>query len=124
MGGMEMPLPDNTLPMMTGFAQFGPVEMGGMFSVVKVREGLARGDYKDPGSYKNPQGTVAYEYKGAGLTEAPRAQPLDAKVAPGAKIAPGAKAEPTEWRVKDPRKPRLGPDGKPLPAAKNPHSNH
>ena len=59
MGEMEMPLPDNTLPMMTGFAQFGPVEMGGMFTVLKVREGLARGDYKDPGSYKNPEGTVA-----------------------------------------------------------------
>ena len=41
MGEMEMPLPDNTLPMMTGFGQFGPIEMGGMFTVVKVREGLA-----------------------------------------------------------------------------------
>ncbi len=61
MGEMEMPLPDNTLPMMTGFAQFGAVEMGGMFSVVKVREGLASGDYKDPGWFKHPQGTVAYE---------------------------------------------------------------
>ena len=59
MGSMEMPLPDNTLPMMTGFAQFGPVEMGGMFSVLKVREGLSSGDYKDPGSYKNPEGSVA-----------------------------------------------------------------
>ena len=39
MGAMEMPMPDNTLPMMTGFGQFGPMEMGGMFS---VREG-ARG---------------------------------------------------------------------------------
>ena len=39
---MEMPMPDNTLPMMTGFGQFGPIEMGGMFTVVKVREGLAR----------------------------------------------------------------------------------
>jgi hypothetical protein len=38
MGEMEMQLPDNTLPMMTGFAQFGALEMGGMFSVVKVRE--------------------------------------------------------------------------------------
>ena len=64
MGEMEMALPDNTLPMMTGFAQFGPVEMGGMFSVVKVREGLARNDYSDPGWYKHPEGTVAYEYKG------------------------------------------------------------
>jgi hypothetical protein len=65
MGSMEMPMPDNTLPMMTGFGQFGPIEMGGMFSVVKVREGLARDDYKDPGWYKHPPGTVAYEFKGA-----------------------------------------------------------
>src|SRR4029079_7267114 len=62
MGSMEMPMPANTLPMMTGFGQFGPLEMGGMFSVVKVREGLARDDYKDPGPYKNPAGTVAYEF--------------------------------------------------------------
>jgi FtsP/CotA-like multicopper oxidase with cupredoxin domain len=61
MGAMEMPMPDNTLPMMTGFAQFGPVEMGGMFTVVKVREGLAADDYKDPGWYKHPAGTVAFE---------------------------------------------------------------
>jgi hypothetical protein len=39
--------------------------MGGMFTVLKVREGLARGDYKDPGWYKHPQGTVAYEWTGA-----------------------------------------------------------
>ncbi len=55
MGEMEMPMPDNTLPMMTGFGQFGPMEMGGMFSVVKVREGLARDDYTDPGPYKHPR---------------------------------------------------------------------
>jgi FtsP/CotA-like multicopper oxidase with cupredoxin domain len=65
MGGMEMPLPDNTLPMMTGQGPFGPLEMGGMFTVVKIREGLARGDYKDPGWYKHPKGSVAYEWKGA-----------------------------------------------------------
>ena len=61
MGEMEMPMPDNTLPMMTGFGQFGAMEMGGMFSVVKVREGLAANDYKDPGWYKHPEGTVAWE---------------------------------------------------------------
>lgn len=61
MGEMEMPMPDNTLPMMTGFGQFGPLEMGGMFSVVKVREGIGANDYKDPGWYKHPEGTVAYE---------------------------------------------------------------
>jgi manganese oxidase len=73
MGSMEMPMPDNTLPMMTGFGQFGPIEMGGMFSVVKVREGLARDDYKDPGWYQHPPGTVAYEAKGP-APEAPRRQ--------------------------------------------------
>jgi len=65
MGAMEMPLPDNTLPMMTGTGPFGPIEMGGMFTVVKVREGLARNDYRDPGWYRHPQGSVAYEWTGA-----------------------------------------------------------
>ena len=58
---MDMPLPDNTLPMMAGKDQFGAVEMGGMFTTVKVRDGLARNDYKDPGFYKHPKGTVAQE---------------------------------------------------------------
>ena len=60
MGAMEMPLPDNTLPMMSGQGPFGAIEMGGMFTVVKVREGLARNDYKDPGWYRQPTGSVAY----------------------------------------------------------------
>jgi len=62
---MDMPLPENMLPMMTGVGQYGAIDMGGMFSVVKVREGLARDDYKDPGAYQHPKGTVAYEYTGA-----------------------------------------------------------
>ena len=41
MAEMAMPLPANTLPMMTGTGQFGAIEMGGMFTMVKVREGLA-----------------------------------------------------------------------------------
>jgi manganese oxidase len=64
MGDMEMPLPDNTLPMMSGHGPFGPIEMGGMFTVVKVREDIARNSYADPGWYKHPPGTVAYEWKG------------------------------------------------------------
>jgi hypothetical protein len=55
--------------MMSGSGPFGAMEMGGMFTVVKVREGLTRNDYKDPGWYKHPAGTVAYEWKG----EAPAA---------------------------------------------------
>ena len=77
MSEMEMALPDNTLPMMTGTGQFGPIEMGGMFSVVKVREGLASGDYKDPGPYKNPPGTVSYEFKGSFAGDAPRQGAID-----------------------------------------------
>jgi manganese oxidase len=61
---MPMPLPENTLPMMTGKGQFGAIDMGGMFSTLKVREGLAKNDYKDPGAYQHPKGTVAYEFKG------------------------------------------------------------
>ena len=57
---MGMPLPENTLPMMMGEGPFGPLEMGGMFTVLKVRENLARGDYRDPGWYKHPPGTVAW----------------------------------------------------------------
>ncbi len=52
---MEMPIPDNTIPMMTGEGPFGSVEMGGMFSVVKVRRDQKPGDYKNPGWYKNPR---------------------------------------------------------------------
>jgi FtsP/CotA-like multicopper oxidase with cupredoxin domain len=58
---MRMPLPENTLPMMSGDGPFGPVEMGGMFTVIKVREGLPRTEYRDPGWYKHPPGTVAWK---------------------------------------------------------------
>ncbi|MBV8617831.1 MAG: copper oxidase [Curvibacter sp.] len=61
MGRMRMPLPDNTLPMMTGQGPFGGVEMGGMFSVLKVRKDQAPGDHRDPGWFSHPPGTQAHE---------------------------------------------------------------
>lgn len=73
---MDMPLPENTLPMMTGMGQYGAIDMGGMFSTVKVRENLARNDYKDPGSYQHPKGTVAYEYTGV-IPEVKRSVTID-----------------------------------------------
>jgi FtsP/CotA-like multicopper oxidase with cupredoxin domain len=51
--------PGNTLAMMAGKGPFGNIEMGGMFTVVKVRDDIAPGDYSDPGWYRNPPGTVA-----------------------------------------------------------------
>jgi FtsP/CotA-like multicopper oxidase with cupredoxin domain len=58
MGGMmDMGRPKNTLPMMTGEGPFGAIEMGGMFTVLKVREGIKT--YEDPGWYTYPEGTLA-----------------------------------------------------------------
>ncbi len=68
---MDMPLPENTLPMMMGKGQYGDISMGGMFSTLKVRDSLAKNDYRDPGPYQHPAGTVAYEFNGE-LPEANR----------------------------------------------------
>jgi FtsP/CotA-like multicopper oxidase with cupredoxin domain len=74
---MEMGRPKNTLPMMTGDGPFGPVEMGGMFTILKVRAGIT--SYADPGWYRHPKGTVARKVderaggeRGAGGAEPPK----------------------------------------------------
>ena len=67
-----------------------------MFTVVKIREGLARNDYKDPGWYNHPVGTVAYEWTGA-IPLAQQAAPRDLTL----KAQHGA--QPTrEFRVRKP----------------------
>ncbi len=55
----RLPLPHNTLPMMTGEGPFGPIEMGGMFTVIKIRDNLSSYD-QDPGWYDHPPGTVPW----------------------------------------------------------------
>ncbi len=59
MGEMQMELPANTFPMMTGTGPYGPIEMGGMFTTLKVRADQKAGDYSDPGDYAQPPGTQA-----------------------------------------------------------------
>jgi len=54
--------PKNTLPMMAGQGPFGNIEMGGMFTVLKVRDDIKT--YEDPGWYRYPEGTVAYRVGG------------------------------------------------------------
>ena len=54
---MVSDIPANSLPMMGGAGPFGYITMGGMFTVLKVRDTL--GDQEDPGRYQNPPGTVA-----------------------------------------------------------------
>lgn len=58
MAEMGMQGPANTLPMMGGDGPFGSIAMGGMFTILKVRDNLTSYD-DDAGWYDNPPGTVS-----------------------------------------------------------------
>jgi FtsP/CotA-like multicopper oxidase with cupredoxin domain len=64
MGEMNMPVPENSLPMRGGPGPFGYIDMGGMFTILKVRERPSEADLH--GWYKHPEGSVA------GLADAAR----------------------------------------------------
>jgi len=53
----HMDIPRNSIPMLGAPGPFSYIDMGGMFTILKVREGIT--SYNDPGWYKNPNGTVA-----------------------------------------------------------------
>ena len=57
MGEMDMPVPDNSIPMVGGRGQYDYITMGGMFTILKVRENLS--SYDDPGWYAAPAGSQA-----------------------------------------------------------------
>ena len=57
MGDMGMPVPPNSIPMLGGKGKHDTITMGGMFTILKVREGLK--GYADPGWYDAPAGTLA-----------------------------------------------------------------
>jgi FtsP/CotA-like multicopper oxidase with cupredoxin domain len=65
MGDMGMPVPPNSIPMLGGKGKHGDITMGGMFTVMKVRDGIR--SYKDPGWYENPPGTLATTAEAADL---------------------------------------------------------
>lgn len=65
MAEMNMPVPPNSIPMRGGKGPFSTIDMGGMFTMLKVREGFA--SYDDPGWYDHPAGTVAAEATAADL---------------------------------------------------------
>jgi manganese oxidase len=52
-----MPVPRNSIPMKGQRGPHGYITMGGMFTILKVRENLS--GYDDPGWYQNPPGTQA-----------------------------------------------------------------
>jgi hypothetical protein len=61
MGGMAemgMRVPSNSIPMVGGEGPHGYIDMGGMFTILKVRDNLKNYD-EDPGWYENPPGTEA-----------------------------------------------------------------
>ena len=93
---MEMPLPQNTAPMMTGQGPMGAIGMGGMFSVLKVRRDQKAGDYRDPGWFQHPPGTVAREWDGQAPTAPTAARPAPTR-------SPASTAPATEVRVRKPQ---------------------
>ena len=65
MAEMRMPIPPNSLPMRGAPGPFSYIDMGGMFTVLKVRDNPTVSDAV--GWYKNPPGTVASEADAARL---------------------------------------------------------
>jgi manganese oxidase len=57
MGEMNMPIPPNSLPMRGARGPFSYIDMGGMFTILKVRDDPERAD--PAGWYTHPAGTVA-----------------------------------------------------------------
>jgi FtsP/CotA-like multicopper oxidase with cupredoxin domain len=78
MSNMQMSVPRNSIPMIGGQGEFGAIDMGGMFTLLKVREGII--GYDDPGFYKHPAGTVAEAASEADL----RQDGIDVKAATSA----------------------------------------
>jgi manganese oxidase len=53
-----MAVPRNSIPMRGGPGPYGEIEMGGMFTLLKIRDDM---DYdRDPGWYRQPRGTSAW----------------------------------------------------------------
>ena len=76
MGTMGMKVPHNSLPMVGGPGPFDYITMGGMFTVLKIRQGIT--SYEDPGWYRHPEGTVA----SLADTEMLRRDGIDAQTVP------------------------------------------
>jgi len=57
MGDMQMGVPKNSIPMVGGRGKYDTITMGGMFTILKVRDQLE--SYADPGWYEAPASTIA-----------------------------------------------------------------
>ncbi len=104
---MGMAIPPNSIPMVGGIGPYDEITMGGMFTILKVRENLSNYD-EDPGWYEPPAGTLST----AATADALRANSIaeDGSTAPR---APAASMK--SWQLPKPDDGRL-----PTP----PHSHH
>lgn len=59
MAEMGMEVPPNSIPMLGARGPHDVITMGGMFTILKVRERLPQGHDVDPGWYEAPAGTTA-----------------------------------------------------------------
>jgi FtsP/CotA-like multicopper oxidase with cupredoxin domain len=66
MSEMRMPQPRNSISMVGGAGPFGTIDMGGMFTILKVRDRLT--DQSASGWYEHPPGSVAVEADADELT--------------------------------------------------------
>ena len=87
---ISMDMPKNSISMLGGTGPFGYIAMGGMFAVLKVREGIT--GYDDPGAYVQPPGTAALpaseeELKRDGIGGKAEA-PAPAAAPPGSEASP------------------------------------
>ncbi len=100
---MSMDQPKNSIAMLGGPGAFGYITMGGMFTVLKVREGLK--NYDDPGWFAHPEGTMT----GPASEEELKRDGVDLSVAP---IVPtGPTGDSPAAPAATPAAPALNPHG-------------
>lgn len=125
----HMKVPANSIPMIGGMGPKDYITMGGMFTILKVREDLPNGYDQDPGWYVDPPGTLADlapadVLRRNGITADGSGAP---KPPPGVNQAPPA-AKPT--RGHGPEGERRGSNGQhgghgaSMPANGNAHRGH
>ena len=113
----HMKVPHNSIPMIGGMGPHDYITMGGMFTILKVREELPNGYDKDPGWYKDKPGELASlappeVLRRNGIAADGSSAP---KPPPGVTQAPPA-ATPTRGHGPD--------DGKGAPGGHGGHSGH
>jgi FtsP/CotA-like multicopper oxidase with cupredoxin domain len=112
---MGMPIPPNSIPMVGGVGPYDEITMGGMFTILKVRENLTNYD-EDPGWYQTPAGTLSVAAPAAVLER--HGIDADGSSAPR---APAAAIKP--WRLPPPLEP-AEPTGEPPIPPGDKHGAH